>query len=264
MNRDPHRGRPIVAGFSAAVPAADEDAAYAFSHDAWTAALERFVDDQGRVDYRALAADPADLDRYLASLARFSPDTHPELFPTPEEALAYYLNAYNAYIWQGVLDRGPEVDSVWRNPIAAFNFFVVRKVDIGGEKLHLKGLEDRKVRARFRDPRAHAVLNCASISCPRMRRRAIEPATLDQELDEAMREMVSDPRHFRLDDGAKTVYLSKIFDWFDSDFLDDERRRGARKPNLIDYVNRFRSADAQVPRGYKVRFLSFDKGLNRR
>ena len=59
------------------------------------------------------------------------------------------------------------------------------------------------------------------------------------------------------------MHLSKLFDWFDADYLDDERRRGNRKPSLVDYVNRFRPADAQVPRGYKIRFFPFDKGLNR-
>ncbi len=38
-------------------------------------------------------------------------------------------------------------------------------------------------------------------------------------------------------------------------------RRPAYRPTMQTHAF---SHDAQVPRGYKVRFLTFDKGLNRR
>ena len=95
-------------------------------------------------------------------------------------------------------------------------------------RLHLKGLEDKKVRAGYGDARAHAILNCASISCPRLRRRAVEPETLEADLDEAMAELVSHPKHFQLDESAGVVCLSRIFDWFEGDFLEDERRGNER------------------------------------
>ena len=264
MSRDARWSWPILAGLLTAIPARGESAeSYAFSHTDWTAVLHRFVDDDGRVDYEGLTRDRGDFDRYLSSLARFSPESHPEFFATREESLAYYLNAYNAYVFKGVLDRWPDLASVWGNPIAAFNFFVLEKITIGGEQLHLKGLEDKQVREGFQDPRVHAVLNCASISCPRLPRRAVEPATLDAQLEEAIREFVSHPKHLRLDDGHRTVYISKVFDWFASDFLGYETRQGSRKPSLIDYVNRYRDPDAQVPKAYKVEFLRFDKSLNK-
>ncbi len=243
----------LLAGFLTALPVSADSASPAFSHAAWSAVLERFVDAEGRVDYEGLSRDRAQLDSYLESLARVSPEAHPELFPSRDEALAYYLNAYNAHVIAGVLARWPHLDSVWRNSIAAFNFFVRMKINLGGEKLHLKGLEDKRVRGRFQDPRVHAILNCASVSCPRLRRRAVEAATLDETLDAAMAELASHPKHFRRDDRRRTVHLSKIFDWFSSDF----------PPGLIDYVNSFRGPDDQVPHGYKVRFLRFDKGLNK-
>lgn len=264
MNREPRWGWPLLAGLLTAFPTpAAQAEPRAFSHDDWTAVLQRFVDGEGRVDYQALSEDRAALDRYLGSLARFSPESHPHLFPSREDALAYYLNAYNAYVFKGVLDRWPHLTSVWGNPLAAFNFFVLKKADLGGEKLHLKGLEEKTILAGFQEPRAHAVLNCASISCPRLRLRAVEPGTLDDQLDEAMREFVSHPKHFRLDEGARTVWISKVFDWFSSDFLAYEKRHGSTRPQVIDFVNRFRDRDAQVPRSYTVEYLRFDKRLNR-
>ena len=242
---------------------AEEEGAPPFSHDIWTSVLERFVDEEGWVDYVALASDRADLDRYLSSLVAVSPASHPDLFPTRQDALAYYINAYNAQVFAGVLKIGPEVKSVWPTLWAGYQFFMQRKFQLGGKKFHLKGLEDNVVRAEFEDPRIHAALNCASIGCPRLPRKAFEAATLEEELQAAMEEFIGDPRHVKVEASARAVHISKIFDWFDKDFLDEEKRRGTSRPNLIDYVNRFRGPDDQIPRDFKIKILPYDKGLNR-
>ena len=77
-----------------------------------------------------------------------------------------------------------------------------------------------------------------------------------------MREFVGSEKHIRVDNEASVVHLSSIFDWFSSDFLDYEREQGVRRPTLIDYVNRYRDDSAQIPAGFKVRFLKYDKGIN--
>lgn len=251
-----------VAGETVAMAGGNEGAP-PFSHQALTRVLERFVDDKGRVDYSGLAADREDLDAYVASLAAVSPASHPDLFPTRQEAMAYYLNAYNAQVLVGVLRLGVEVESVWPTMWAGYQFFMRNKFTLGGSKFHLKGLEDDQVRAQFKDPRIHAFLNCASISCPRLPRKAIAAATLEDELDAAMEEFVNSPQHLRLETEQRTVHLSKIFDWFDKDFLNHERAKGTARPNLIDYVNRYRAPEAQIPRQFTIRFLPYDKGLNR-
>lgn len=237
-------------------------AAEPFRHDDWTAVLERFVDGRGLVDYQGLARDRAVFDRYLEAVERFSPRATPERFPTRDHALAYYLNAYNALVFQGVLARGPETESVWRGLVSGLAFFVRMKVTVGGERMSLKHLEDELIRKGFQDPRIHAALNCASISCPPLPRQAFAAATLDTQLDAAMRAFVADPRNCQVDHRAERVRLSGIFDFFPADFLAYERAEGNPDPNLIDYVNRYRAADAQLPRGYRVAFFEYDKGIN--
>jgi hypothetical protein len=234
-----------------------------FSHDDWTAVLQRFVDDRGLVDYRGLAADRSVFDRYLQAIESCSPSSHPQRFPTREDRLAYYLNAYNAQVFNGVLARGPEEVSVWSGLISGLSFFVRMKIELGGESMSLKYLEDELIRDQFRDPRVHAALNCASISCPRLPRRAFDPRRLDAELDAAMREFVEARRNCAVDDRTRTVRLSKIFDWFASDFLGYERSEGNARPRILDYVNRYRDPDAQVPTDYKVEYLAYDKGINK-
>jgi len=234
-----------------------------FSHEDWTAVLGDFVDDEGRVDYIGLSKNSDGFTRYVQAVGKISPAVAPELFPTREEQLAYYLNAYNAMVFEGVLRRGPEEESVWSGLVSGLKFFGMMKVKVGGEKMSLKTLEDEYIREQFQDPRVHAALNCASIGCPRLRRTAFEPETLEQDLNSAMQAFVSVDLHVQIDRERKSVILSKIFDWFEDDFLDDEKRKGNSHPTILDAINRYRSVDEQIPRGYKVGFRPYDKRINK-
>ena len=169
------------------VPAIASAASASFSHDEWTAVLERFVDRRGLVDYAALARDRSALDRYLARLGQASPDSAPARFPDRDDPLAYWINAYNAIVLAGVLDRGVDTPSVWGDGFFGIGFFTVERARLGGARTSLKTLEDDIVRRRFRDPRVHAALNCASLGCPRLPQRAFEGATLQTDLYAAMR-----------------------------------------------------------------------------
>lgn len=233
-----------------------------FDHSDWTAVLQRFVDPRGLVDYEALAESRGTLDRYLQRVKKVSPRSHPQLFPTRQDALAYYLNAYNALVFEGVLGRGPEKTSVWRGIVSGYSFFVRMRIRVGGEPMNLKSLEDDIVRAEFQDPRVHAALNCASIGCPRLPREAFVANRLGHQLDRAMTEFVTDPRNVELDTEARSVTLSQIFEWFADDFLTHERRQGVDEPSVISYINRYRGDATPIPEGYKVRFSEYDKRLN--
>ena len=228
-------------------------------HNLWTGVLERFVDDTGFVDYDGLIENRAGFDVYLGWLQANGPQSTPEAFVTRQQALAYYINAYNALVFEGVLARGPERKSVWLGLISGWTFFRSMEVAFDGGVSNLQTLEDVQIREGFRDPRIHAALNCASVSCPRLPRAAFLPDRLDDQLDAAMTEFVRD--HVRYSGGGG-AHLSKIFDWFEDDFIEFERDAGNTSPNLLDYVNRHRSANAQIPEGTRVRFLDYDKGIN--
>ena len=234
-----------------------------FSHEDWTTVLSRFVDERGRVNYEALARDRAVFDRYLAELEKISPKSNPALFPSRKHELAYYINAYNALVFKGVLARGPESKSVWRGLISGYAFFVRMEIVVGGEKTNLKRFEDKVIREGFTDPRIHAALNCASVSCPRLPQKAFDAEHLDEELDAVMAEFLSSEKHSQLDPASQELHLSRIFDWYQEDFLDYERRHGNPEPALIDYVNRYRGENFRVPRDYRVRFLKYDKRINK-
>ena len=235
-------------------------------HSVWTRILLRYVDNDGFVDYQGLSRNRAEFDRYIAAIQESGPATDPDAYPDPDTQLAYYINAYNAMVFKGVLDRGPEEKSVWRGMISGLNFFVRMKIVVDGKTTNLKELEDDVVRARFKDPRIHAALNCASIGCPRLIRMAYEPEHLQQQLEGAATEFLNSSQHVRVEPEKKRVGLSKIFDWYEEDYIDFEEARGAEEfrdgEKLINYVNRFRSAENRIPLDYKIYILPYDKAIN--
>jgi hypothetical protein len=215
--------------------------------DAWARTLQRAVDAQGRIDFRAVAADPADLGAFVGWIAVMSPARDPVRFPSRADRLAYYLNAYNALAMYAVLYSG-------RLPEDQVRFFVLIGLDVGGETISLYGLENDVIRP-IGEPRVHFALNCMVRSCPRLPRQPFAAARLDAQLDAAAREFLNEPRNVRLDPAARTVRLSSILKWYAADFL-------AVQPTLIAYVNQYRDRAQQIPADYDVGFLPYDWTLN--
>ncbi len=247
----------------------------AFLHDDLDRFLSRHVDDRGRVDYAAAVDDRADLDRYLAALAAASPDSHPERFADEDARLAYWLNAYNASVIAIVLEHYPisGVKQV-RAPIPlryllprVAGFFLFQRARLGGRAVSLYGLENRVVRRRFSDPRIHFALNCASIGCPRLPAGAFTGPRLPEQLERETRRFVAEERNLRLDAESRTLWLSSIFRWYESDFTSWlERRQAGQGSGLRDYVLLYldpeRAAPIRACADCRVAFLDYDWGLN--
>ena len=78
-----------------------------------------------------------------------------------------------------------------------------------------------------------------------------------------MREFVADDRNVgstrrRAPSGCRRSSTGST-----TDFLDYERVERNAIPTVVDYVNRYRAADQRIPAGLRVRFLDYDKRLNR-
>jgi uncharacterized protein DUF547 len=235
------------------------DSKGAFSHADFEAVLKRVVDDKGRVDYESLRVDHKQLDRYLGSLAETSPEKDPDLFPTREHRLAYWLNAYNAFVLKGVIEKGI-TDSVGDSLPKRASFFELTKYIAGGEKMSLRSLENDKVRKGFQDARVHFALNCASASCPRLRPEAFRAETLDQVLEDAAREFVSETRNVQVEPTTGRATLSKIFEWYEEDFLEHAKRKEVSNPTIRDAINLWRK-DKIPTKGENV-FSEYDWSLN--
>ncbi|MBM4369148.1 MAG: DUF547 domain-containing protein, partial [Deltaproteobacteria bacterium] len=175
--------------------------------------LAKHVNAEGKVDYKGIAAERADLDLYVAYLAATSPDKHPDLFPTRDDQLAYYINAYNAFAISGVINR-PGLTGVNDNIV---DFFYLTKYRMGGKKISLYDLENKVVRKRYNDARVHFALNCQSGGCPRLPAEIFDPKALDAQLEAMTREFVNNPAKVEQRDDGK-VHVSQIFEWYADDF----------------------------------------------
>lgn len=181
------------------------------SHQSWGLMLQRWVDANGRVDYHGWRTSISDLTAYLCHLGEHPPAAN----WSKEEILSYWINAYNALTIQLILQH-PEATSIrqisggaWWRP-TAFD----RKVwYLCGKALSLNDIEHRLLRP-LGQPAIHMAINCASASCPVLRREAYDAANLEHQLTDQVDRFLLDTEKNRLQNGQ----LSPIFSWFARDF----------------------------------------------
>ena len=219
-------------------------------YDAWASVLEKFVDEQGRVDFARASRDRADLDRFVAHVYDVGPNNEPRLFPAREHVLAFHLNAYNALAMYNVIQTGIPTTLAGLKKV---EFFYLRKVRIGGQVISLYDYENKIIRP-LGDARVHAALNCMSVSCPRLPREPFLPELLDAQLNREAMRFFNETRNVAVDHVTRTVRVSEILKFYRSDFL-------AEAPSLLAYVNRYRRT--QVPEHYKIEFIPYDWTINR-
>jgi hypothetical protein len=208
--------------------------------ESWALVLDRFVNEQGRIDFARLAGQPEALHHFVAFVG-----AQPQIVDDDRAALAFSINAYNALAMYNVIVSG-------RQPDDLLGFFVLQKFSVGGRYLSLYDYENKVIRVQG-EPRVHFALNCMVRSCPRLPRQPFEPDALEQQLDAAAREFLNDPRHVRVDHERREVHLSQILRWYRKDFLE-------AAPTVIGYVNLYRRQP--IPESYRVRVLDYDWSLN--
>lgn len=219
-------------------------------YEAWARVLEKYVDDQGRINFAGVAKDRTDLDRFVAYVYDVGPNNQPQRFPTPEHVLAFHINAYNALAMHKVIES--DIPQTLAG-LKKIGFFYLGKVQVGGEPISLYDYENKVIRA-LNEPRIHVALNCMSIGCPRLPREPFLPEKLDQQLDREARLFYNEVRNVEVNASRSVLRLSEILDFYTADFL-------AKAPSLAVYVNRYRLSP--VPENYTVEFIAYDWTINR-
>lgn len=246
-----------------------------FSHEQYRTVLQSHVNELGRVDYVGLKNQPEQLELYYGAITRYSPDSHPQLFPGRAYELAYWINAYNAGVLKTVITYYP-IDSVLdvKNPALFFfltdkaGFFFFQRLTFGGATTSLYSLESKVIRDRYKDPRIHFALNCASIGCPKLPRIPFTGDRLDNQLDYETRKFLAEPRNFSINHNEKTIYLSSIFNWYEEDFTSwHQEQYPGEESSLLGYIRLYLNLEKQilldsVARNYVIRFIEYDWGLN--
>ncbi len=200
----------------------------------------------GKVNYKAIRNNPS-FASYVESLK-----TKPT-FTNQNEALAYWINSYNALVIQGILDGGSPSTFFGRK-----SFFKGNKYQLAGMKINLNDLE-RKVIIPIGEPRIHFAINCASSSCPKLIPEVYNAEIIDQQLTQAAKSFINDTMRNHFDPEMKIASISKIFDWFEEDFI---KHSGSVQKYLAQYVMDENIANDLQVGNYKIKYLHYDWSLN--
>lgn len=232
---------PLPGAAPAPPPAAVKDA----PTRAWDELLRAHVSG-GLVDYDGVARDRAKLDALLAHVA-----SRPATREERERDLAFLIDAYNATVVASVLRHGRPA-----KVLDVKGFFDGEKHAIAGRSWTLNELETH-IRKTYGDPRIHFALNCAARSCPPLRARAFSQVSLDATLSDLTRAFL-DGDGVRVDAGKKQVVVSKLFEWYGTDFE-------AKEGSVTSYLKKWAtepSRKAALDAGYAIVFQDYDWTLN--
>lgn len=188
--------------------------------------LDTYVRD-GYVYYHALQVERKPFDRYIASLDL--PAATVAAWSQPEQ-LAFWINAYNAFALETVIDKYPikgsgpgyPANSIQQIPGA----FQTRTHRVAGQTLTLNGIE--AVVVSMGDARALLALNRAAVGSGRLASEVYRADKLDAELERAVKEFVTRPSCFKVDRGANALIVSPLFGWQQDAFIATFAKSGER------------------------------------
>lgn len=199
----------------------------------------------GYVDYDGLAASP----QFAGFIGTLATATIPA---GREEALAFYINAYNALAIQGVLDGRSTASAASRR-----RFFRSSRHELAGRRLTLADIE-QQLRA-LDEPRVWFSLACTALSCPRLASHAYRAATLDAQLDAAVAGFIDDPSRNRFDIAQKIAFVSPLFEQHRTQL---EAAAGSLPAWLAAHAGEPASRAALLEGWLELRFVDFDWELN--
>ena len=187
-------------------------------HQPFDQILDIYVRD-GLVYYQALKQERGRFDAYLRSVQAITAETLSKW--TKPRQLAYWINAYNAFVLQMVIDHYPiqgrsslyPPNSI-RQIAGAFERHTFRA---GGRALTLDGLE-QDVIAGFGEPRALLALGRGAVGSGRLKSEAYTETRLDAQLGEIAREIVTRREIVNVDVEHNLLSVSAMFSWREAAF----------------------------------------------
>ena len=216
------------------------------------ASLEQFLNEtdafmkkyvrEGNVDYAAIEKKPLSLDALYSSIGNM------ELTgKTDNEIKAFYINSYNILVIYQVVQRLPIT-----GPLEVDGFFSATPHKVAGKELTLDQLEKETLLKKYPDPRIHFAVVCAALGCPQLTNYAYKPEYLDKQLDVVTSKSLNRDYFIRIRPSQQKAEISKIFEWYRSDFGEN---------NILTFINKYR--DKKIPESFEVVYYEYDWNLNR-
>jgi hypothetical protein len=165
----------------------------------------------GLVYYRALKSDRGRLDRYLASLNVTSAAYQGW---SKGQQMAFWVNAYNAFVLKTVIDHYPLKGTIKQVP-GAFDKDVLRAA---GRSVTLDQIE-KTILPEFKEPRLYLALGRGAVGSGRLRSEAYTAERLDKQLADIQAEFVTNRYLYRFDRLTNELSISPILSWREADFV---------------------------------------------
>ncbi len=185
------------------------------NHGPWQQFLDTYLiakGDNTLVRYGAVTKqDTRALKSYLATMSAIDPHQL-----TRAQQYAYWVNLYNAYTVNLILDNYPTKSITKLGGFFNFGPWDNDITSINGKKITLNDIEHRILRPIWNDPRTHYAVNCASLGCPNLQPQAFTADNTEALLEQAEQEFVASDKGVKLT-GDK-LQLSSIYEWFAVDF----------------------------------------------
>lgn len=233
----------------------DTDSTMTVDHASFDALLQKYVNDEGLVNYKDWKANDEQTVRdYVQMLSKVDPTTL-----NRNEKLAYWINAYNALTIQGILEYYP-LKSIKDKVSYTLGFSIWDDyfMNIQGQDYSLNNIEHQILR-KMDEPRIHFAIVCASIGCPELRNSAYTGANIEEQLQEEAVGFFAGDRNFQLDKEAKIAKISSILEWFGEDF-------GGTDESKLLFIKPFlQNAEDQAfleQEGLSIEYLHYDWNLN--
>ncbi|MDE3153978.1 MAG: DUF547 domain-containing protein [Acidobacteriota bacterium] len=183
--------------------------------------LNEYVRD-GLVYYGAVKQDRVVLDRYIGALGAITPATYAAW--SRNRQIAFWLNAYNAFVLQTVIDHYPirgRAANYPRNSIrqipGAFDRIQHRAA---GRLVTLDQIE-QQILPTFHDARLYFALGRGAIGSGRLHSEAYDSMRLEAQLTSVRDECLDRSACAQIDEVGNQIAVSPIFSWDSADFVAD-------------------------------------------
>ena len=222
----------------------------------WNIILEKYLqngvsEEVSLFNYYGLSRDEGDkrrLKNYIVSLESINPEILKK-----NDAIAHYANLYNAVTVQLITDNYP-VASIRKLGLFNSGPWKRKIIKLNGELVSLDDIEHQILRAKYRSPYIHYMLNCASISCPNLQKKAWIGKTLRADQQRAAVEYINSSRGVAIKKDG--LHLSSIYKWFKEDFISDA--------GALDHILKYADKDLKsaIEKGVKIKSYNYDWTLN--
>lgn len=208
--------------------------------------LHKYINKEGKLDYKKIEASN-DYLQLINYTKNFITETASEL-----EQFAFWLNAYNFSVIHSVILKLQKKGN-WKgntNLLKRIIFFVLKNHKVNGKWISLYSIENKILRKKFKDPRIHFAINCASSGCPVVPGMMFTGNTLNNYLDQLASIFINNKANVNLT--GNNIYCSPIFKWYKKDFNG--------KNGIIRFIKKYYGK--RLPDSVKVKYKKYDWKLN--